>query len=191
MGRLLGDPVGDGGLSVKDARQAVLLLQSTPVGSEKGVVVVGPMDRLRSAKANDALLKRIEEFDGRYVQPILWAHDYGGVSETIRSRCLSFWSPLDDEFAEDDDFFVSAGWDLLNVTLGREYWRFSEILDRFKGKKDWEHTLLSYLVEALRQDLVISNEPEPRLDLWRRLRPVTKHRNPTSIEILAALMPYE
>jgi hypothetical protein len=188
-GRLLADPIGDEGLGVDEAREAVRLLQMTPVGMDKGVVVIGPMDRLRSFDANDALLKHIEEFEDRFVQPILWAHDYGGVSETIRSRCLDFWSPLDEAIEEDDDFYVSAGWDLLHVTLNEEYWRFQEVLDRFKGKKDWEHRLLSYLIEALRQDITLSGDPEPRMELWKRLRPVTKYQNPTSIEILAALLP--
>jgi len=187
---LLESPIGDDGLKVEGARHAVSLLNSIPIGSEKGVVIVGPMD-LANYKASDVLLKCIEEFDDEHLQPILWAHDFGGVSETIRSRCLDFWAPLDDVDGEDDDFLVSAGWDLLNAVLNDDLWQIPGVLDRFKGKKGWEHDLLAYLVEALSQDLLTSDDPEPRLKLWRRLREAARHRNPTSIEIIAALLHHE
>ena len=179
-GRLLVDPIGDDGLKVEGARQVVGLMLSTPVGSKKGIVVVGPMDRA-NWQAADVLLKTIEEFNSRVVQPILWAFDLGGVSATIRSRCIDRWCPQIEDVEEDDEL-VAAGYDLVFASIEGELWQIPEKVKTFKNR---EHELLGALVDALRMNL----DKKPYQELWSRLRDVAMHRNPTQVEILAALLP--
>lgn len=178
-GRLLDDPFGSEGLKVEDARRVVELLMSTPVGSEKGVVIVGPMD-LANWKASDVLLKSIEEFHER-VKPILWAHDLGGVSDTIRSRCLERWCPLNEE-AEEDDALVAAGYDIVYASLHRELWRIPEIVKQYKGR---EEELLGAATNALLEEM--SEEQSRRL--WARIRDVSQYKNPSPNEVVAAFLP--
>ena len=146
---------------------------------QAGVVIIGPMD-LAWPKASDVLLKRIEEFDSNVVTPILWAHDLGGVSPTIRSRCLERWSPsLED--AEEDEDVVTAAWELVEAVTLKETYRVGSALFRVKGK---EVDLLNAIAGVLSADL---DDPVKRA-LWDRLRPVALWRNPTQMEIAAALV---
>ena len=88
IGRLLAPPFGEEGaygLKVDEAREFVALLSTAPLGTAVGVVIAGPMD-VASPKSSDVLLKSIEEFNASVVFPLLWAHDLGGVTGTIRSR---------------------------------------------------------------------------------------------------------
>ena len=59
-GRLIAPPFGDEGLGVQDAREAVELLASIPVGNLTGFVVLGPMEQA-TPQAIDALLMTVEE----------------------------------------------------------------------------------------------------------------------------------
>jgi len=187
MGRLLEPPFGDEGLKVDEARRVVHLLSSIPIGSEKGVVVVGPMERA-NYKAGDVLLKSLEEFDGRYLQPVLWAEDLGGVSETIRSRCLARWSPPTEDIPDDDEL-VAAGFDLVQATLDNEGWRIPTLVRGYlTTHKGGEHDLLRASADVLYPQL---GETRQRT-LWAQLRKAAQHRNPTPIEIMVAfLLPVE
>lgn len=179
IGRLVAPPYGDEGLKTAEAREVVSSLLSPPVGMEAGVVVVGPMD-LAWPKASDVLLKRIEEFNPEVVTPILWANDLGGVSPTIRSRCLERWSPSL-EGGEDDEEVVTAAWELVEAVTLNETYRVASALFRVKGK---EVDLLNAIGGVLSTDL---EDPKKRA-LWSRLCRVTRWRNPTQIEIAAALL---
>jgi hypothetical protein len=182
IGHLLAPPFGEGGLKVADARKLVELLQIAPFDGI-GVVVAGPMDQA-TYKANDALLKTIEEFDGEMVQPILWAHDLEDVSRTIRSRCLDRWvwlDPADEEPDEDSDEVEAAGRGLVQAVLSGDLWLIPDYVNAHTGK---EHKLLSVAAGA-----IAANPTEPALRLWSRLRKVAKHRNPAPIEVVAAFLP--
>lgn len=184
VGRLLLPPLGDKGLKVDEARQLVGMLLSVPVGNQKGVVVVGPMDH-SDFKSSDVLLKSIEEFDSRFIQPILWAHDLGGVTETIRSRCLDRWAP-DVEVVEDNDGLVALGYDLIHFSLTGEWSRIPTLVKGYLKEEDTHGgDLLRSIADALRGQL----HEEPSQRLWRQVRAVAMHRNPTAIEIIAALLP--
>lgn len=172
-------PFGDDGLKAAEAREVVASLLSPPVGMEAGVLVVGPMD-LAWPKASDVLLKRIEEFNPEVVTPILWANDLGGVSPTIRSRCLERWAPTLEDVEEDEDV-VTAAWELVEAVTLNETYRVGSALFRVKGK---EVELLNAIAGVLSADL----DDPAKLALWERLRPVTRWRNPTQIEIAAALV---
>lgn len=179
LGVLVAPPYGDEGLKTAEAREVVSSLLSPPTGMEAGVVVVGPMD-LAWPKASDVLLKRLEEFHSDVVTPILWANDLGGVSPTIRSRCLDRWAPSVEEDDDDDDV-VMAAWELVEaVTLGETY-LVGKALFKVKGK---ETALLNAIAAVLSTDM---DDPVKRA-LWDRLRRVALWRNPTQIEVAAALV---
>ena len=184
LGRLLAPPFGAEGLKVEEAREFVALLGSVPIGTEKGVVIAGPVD-LANYKAADVLLKSIEEFNSRFLQPILWAHDLGGVSPTIQSRCLARWAPPSADVPEDDEL-VAVGYDLIQASLEGEIWRIPTLIKDFlKDHKNGEHDILRSAADALHAQL---DEPQHRA-LWRQLRKAARHRNPTVIEVTVAFLP--
>lgn len=90
-GRLMGS-YGDANFNIEVARKVVSIMNSTPVGDRLATLVAGPLDEALLGSL-DPLLKAIEEFDGSLIQPYLWAHDLGGVSGTIMSRCFLRWCP--------------------------------------------------------------------------------------------------
>ena len=183
-GRLLAPPFGDEGLKVDEAREAMSLLFSTPVGTKIGVVVIGPMDQA-NPKASDVLLKRVEDFEADIVLPILWAHDIGGVSLTIRSRCLAHWAPRTVVSAE-DEALKAAGQDAIGAVLNGDFYLIPGAVEKGKGK---EIELLGYMTDALYNRPEGDEKSLKRIRvLWERLRPVTRRRNPTPIEIIAALV---
>lgn len=186
IGRLLAEPFGDdeGGLKVDDAREAVALLSTTPLGSQKGVVIVGPMDGTATLKSADVLLKSIEEFRGEFVQPILWANDLGGVPLTIRSRCLEKWSDVVESKDEDDDDVSSAAWTAVDAALKREYSRLIGSLKILSRKEAKTSKFLEAVVDCLGTKL---EEPSYR-KLWEHVRPLAQKRMVSSLDIAAALM---
>jgi len=123
-------PIGDEGLKVDDARQVVSLLSTTPVGTQIGTLVVGPMDNA-TVFAADALLKKVEEFNGELVMPILWAFDIGGVRPTIRSRCLSRWAPASGEDDEDVEL-MQDGCDLQDAAMSGDLVTVARLLKKYK-----------------------------------------------------------
>ena len=193
IGTLLAPPFGDDGLTTDDAREVVSLLLSTPMGEGVGTLVLGPMDDAASLKASDVLLKRIEEFDGTRVQPILWAHDLGGVVLTIRSRCLDHWCPtggaLTAEQEADKDRLAAVGWGLVDAAIAGEYHKIVVALRENSGKKARKEGGGEIaLLEAVSDCLSTGESTEARRALWERVRRVTRWKNPTMLEIAAALI---
>lgn len=180
MGRLVAPPFGDDGLKTDDARDIVELLLSSPIDNKVNVVVIGPMDEVLP-KASDVLLKSIEEFRDDLVQPVLWANDLGGVAPTIRSRCLDHWAPSLGE--EEDAALRQLAQDLVGDALSDNRWRIPFTLkeEEAKGK---EVVLLGMMASALEGHL----DKEPHRLLWERIRKAAQWRNPTVIEIVAALV---
>tara|TARA_Y100000310_G_scaffold194428_1_gene194393 strand:+ start:324 stop:932 length:609 start_codon:yes stop_codon:yes gene_type:complete len=177
-GRLVAPPIGDDGLKIAEVRAAVDLLLSTPVGMDTGVVVIGPMDRTASVKASDGLLKLVEEHPD-VVQPILWAFDIGGVSPTIRSRCLDRWCPavegMEDEELEGD------GRALVRAALEGNLWQIPGLVKAHDKKLG---DLLGIAADAILADWTAES-----MVLWERVRVVAMHRNPTPIEVVSAFLP--
>lgn len=178
VGRLVAPPFGDSGLKTSEAREIVGLLLSTPIGTRTGVVVVGPMDEA-NPKASDVLLKRIEEFPDT-VQPILWAHDLGGVAPTIRSRCLAEWAPAADDDVGDDEM-MSAALDIVEAVKQGELHTIPDMV-RNHAKREYD------LVKALADVLSMESEDRRILAIWERLRRVLRWRNVTSVEIISILL---
>lgn len=189
IGRLVVPPLGDDGLTVAEARQAVELLLSPPVGEQIGVVVLGPLDEARG-QSTDALLKTLEESSGRLTQPILWAHDIGGVSPTIQSRCFARWAGQADGVVDDEALMNAMA--AVDATLSGDLAALLSAVKDLAGGNDGQskvarRSFLSILCGVLAEDL---DKPQHRA-LWERLRKVAHWTNPTKIEIVAALLPDE
>jgi hypothetical protein len=163
MGRMLAPPFGDDGLKVAIAREIVETLSSVPLGDQLGTVVIGPFDSA-TPEASDSLLKVLEEFDGRYLQPLLWAKDAGLVSGTIRSRCLLEWCPSQPGFSPEQPF-LERGRKLCESALRR---RTASVLELLKENDGCEAELFRASAEILatKEDWNL----EVRLRLWESLR---------------------
>jgi len=181
VGHLLAPPYGEEGLKVDEAREIVLHLLNVSLRPGLGVILAGPMDEA-NPKAADVLLKSIEEFDGEVVLPLLWAHDLGGVSVTIRSRCLDVWCPGTVAQTEEDDLITGIAWDLVAKAQEGNVHDLPGILRDIKDKDSPK--LLGALSEVLSTQ---TDDPRVR-DLWGRLRKVARWNNPKPVEILSALM---
>ena len=180
-GRLLAPPFGDAGLSTETSREIVEILSSTPVGDQVGVVVIGPLDDVHPSAA-DALLKTLEEFDGRYVQPILWAEDAGSVIGTIRSRSLETWCPLQGSGL--DSVYMKVAEDLCRAALEH---RVATVIETLKEHKGFEMRILRASCAVLLEKEG-SWSDKRRLSLWHSLRDVLLVREPTPLEILSAFL---
>lgn len=82
----------DAKLNVQSARDVVDLLSSPPLGNQKGVVVLGPVDK-SNPKALDVLLKTLEELDSSLFEVFMWADELSAVRPTIRSRSTPVYVP--------------------------------------------------------------------------------------------------
>jgi hypothetical protein len=143
-----------------------------------GVVVVGPMDEA-NAKSSDTLLKSIEEFPGDYTVPIMWAHDLGAVSMTIRSRCLDrFVTALG---TNDNDVVVAAAFRIIEAVIAKEY---LTVVDTMRSYDKREADLIAALSEALSTGL----EREDYREIWGRVRRVAEFRNPFLSELIVAMI---
>lgn len=187
QGRLMVPPIGDDGLRVSmhpktkvpGARDALKVLSTPPPGLQIGFVVIGPMD-LATKEASDALLKTVEEpLD--LCRIILWAHDVGSVSPTIRSRCLAEWVSST-EVKEDDDL-EGDGYTAVDAALNRRFWLLPSLVGKYTKEKRASE-FLGAVASA-----VVGRGTEEALTLWERVRKVAKYRNPSHLEIVAALLP--
>jgi len=182
LGRLLAKPYGDDGLKVGTSRQIVEMLSAVPVGDKLGVVVIGPMDKAASSEAVDALLKTLEEFDSRYLQPLLWATDAAAVIGTVRSRCLEEWCPQEGNVTPENPYLPAAT-ALCEAALRR---RVSSVISLLKENEGSEDMILRAAAEVLatKQDWSL----KARLKLWENLRPYLKTPRPSSRMALAAFL---
>jgi len=174
--------MGDDGLSVETSREVVSLLSRSPIGDQIGVVVIGPMDRMKSSEAADSLLKTLEDFDASILLPILWADDAGGVPGTIRSRCTEKWCPSPPGSSEDLAYLQVAE-SLCEAAIQQKVAAVIEIL---MENKDQE-------LEILRAStsLLAAKEAWPlgsRLLLWDSLRECLSQVRPSPRTILAAYL---
>ncbi len=162
-GRLISDPIGDGGLKVADSRLIVEMATNAGVGDKQPVVIVGPLDRA-TPEAGDALLKTLEDLAEGPLVILLWADYLGGVIGTIRSRTLDRWcppnerwnSPFMDEHAE----ALFAAWDKGDAAAC-----LGVIYDR---KKDWQALLQGFCEVVAERD---SNSPKTAR-VWPLVRPL-------------------
>ena len=181
IGRLLAPPFGDEGLKTArakpadppGAREIVELMSMTPLGSQIGCLVIGPMDDAE-VKAANVLLKTIEEFRSDLFQPILWANDLEGVLPTIQSRCLARWAG---EVTAPDPEMQDDAATLVQAYLDRDAWKVPEIVAKYQ---DREHLLLQRVATVIQE--------KQAFDLWPAIRELASLRNPTQIEVVAAFL---
>jgi len=153
-------------------------MMSVPVGDLMGVIIIGPMDEA-NPKASDVLLKSIEEFRGDYLQPIMWANDLGGVTMTIRSRCMDRW--VNALGVDDDETLMAGSFKIVDAVGKRDY---MTIVDTARAFEKREVQLLGSLAEVLATTI---DNPDHRA-LWERLRKVSLWKNPFMAEIIVALV---
>ena len=168
-------------LTADEAREAMSLLFDSPLYSSVGCVVIGPVDEMQ-AKAADVLLKGIEEFAEGVVQPILWAHDYGTVTPTIRSRSLETWVPGKDE--DEDDDITAAAWECVDHSLAGDIHLIPAKVTKHCSKVREVRLMVRAVADVISTDL----SDRERRALWDRVRLVAVHYNPTPTEIIAALI---
>ena len=172
----------DGSALKKDgARDLVEIIASFPVGSGAHSVLVGPVDYVTPA-VSDTLLKTLEEFNPRGVRPFLWAWDLGGVSMTIRSRCVCQDSPGTDSRLET---YRNQARDVVKAFLASDWTSMVEIWKESKGD---EIDILRAVVDQLPQYLE-SNPLDTRIEsLWVHIRPMTNSQTLTPARIISAFL---
>ena len=183
LGRLIAPPFGEGGLKVSVAREIAEKMESAPMGDALGTILIGPFDDV-TPEAADGLLKTLEEFDSRYLQPILWAGDIGSVIGTIRSRCMETWCPPPEGYSPDAPL-LDAARSLCKASLKR---RYASVVEHMNDHQGQEYLLLRASCEVL-----ATEEDWPlkvRLLLWGRIRKVLVSSNghPSPLSVLTAYL---
>lgn len=160
FGRLL--PFTGSELKKEGARELVSLLSHRPVGGGRFSVLVGPVDEANPA-TSDVLLKTIEEFDPDGTRPFLWAWDLGGVSRTLRSRCILKFCPGNDPRGEAHEATARV---LLRAYAEGDW---VTLIEEVKEYPDLPGVLRS-VTDHLPSKLSVP-DPEPRyIRLWEELR---------------------
>lgn len=175
-GRIL--PFTGSSLKKDGARDLVSLLSSRTMVATS--VLVGPIDEASPA-TSDVLLKVIEELDPRGVKPFLWAWDLGGVSLTLRSRCILQFCPGVD--ARTESYLPSARNLLKAYTQGD----WATLIESVQSEDD-AVLLLRAVSEILAPHLC---QPQPDLryvHLWETLRPLFDGSTLTPARVLSAFL---
>lgn len=161
-GRLL--PFTGSDLKKDGAREFTLLIaRGLPGGASTASVLVGPVDEISSA-TGDVLLKTLEEFDPRGVRPFLWAWDLGGVSSTLKSRCVLQFCPGVDMRLE--------GYETVSRSVLRAYMNgdWVTLVEELKGEGQDLDLLLRSVVDDVAPRLA-TTPPDPMYShLWETLR---------------------
>jgi len=177
IGPLLSPPIGEDGLKVDESRAIKLLLLTVPFQGRQ-TLVIGPMDQA-NPKASDALLKSLEEADGKYIQPILWAEEIELLTLTIRSRCLAEFVP--GRYQEIEEEVYTLAWEIQEAIRQND---FDGILFALEYKHKRAKDLIGPLMDALSEDF-----EEPLFaEVWERLRVVAQQNKPNSAEVISALL---
>lgn len=193
LGRLLAPPFGEFGLAVDEVREVVSLLTSTVVGSRVGVVLIGPVDRLRSLAAADVLLKPLEEFNPAVVVPVLWAWDAGDVRSTIRSRCEEMWCPYG---ADPNVVYQNVAMELCRSALKKEWSGVIETMKQQEQEEAAERKRDDRLRAGGRRRAILTAcatvlsdaQGTAWLPLWLSIREVLCYHDLSKNEALSALL---
>jgi len=178
FGRLL--PFTGSSLKKEGARELVSLLSQRAVGSGRSAVLVGPVDEVNPA-TSDVLLKTIEEFNPDGTRPFLWAWDLGGVSLTLRSRCVLRFCPGADTRTED---YLSVAESLVGAYREGDWVTVIETVKESEGSD----LLIRAVVDLLAPKLAVT-DPDPRhVSLWECLRPLFNGAPLTPARLVAAFL---
>tara|TARA_B100001939_G_scaffold219124_1_gene188594 strand:- start:458 stop:1105 length:648 start_codon:yes stop_codon:yes gene_type:complete len=185
IGRMLCDPIGDGGLKTDDAREAVRTVAAGTFGDAEPTMVIGPLCTA-TPEAADALLKTLEDLSG-YVTLCLWADCIGEVVPTIRSRTNALWCPATPQWIDPVAPFQAEGDRAVGLALQGNVGAVLRIVEEHgkAGKlPSREGMLLRAMTRALEDRL--EAEPEKVLRLWGSIRKAL--RNPTPLSCCAAMV---
>tara|TARA_R110000824_G_scaffold95253_2_gene229127 strand:- start:499 stop:1047 length:549 start_codon:yes stop_codon:yes gene_type:complete len=175
--------LGDAGLSIDDSRNIVRLSTTPGVGDKPPSLVVGPMDKTKSAAAVDALLKTIEEIGSKPLRLVLWADDLAGVIPTIRSRTQVVWCPAGPNWLDPLSYKEDEAKVLCAAVLTQDP---SRILGALDGQdKEWPDLASALCVELAKVD------PEDWgtvLKVWEPLRRTLRGKG-GPIVLVDALLP--
>ncbi len=178
FGRLL--PFTGSSLKKEGARELVSLLSQRAVGSGRAAVLVGPVDEVNPA-TSDILLKTIEEFDPDGTRPFLWAWDLGGVSHTLRSRCILQFCPGVDPRGEAHETTART---LLRAYEGGDW---VTVIEEVKGYDDT--TALMRAVADLLPPKMMAPVPDPRhTHLWEAVRDLFDGAPLTPAKVVSAFL---
>ena len=178
FGRLL--PFTGSSLKKEGARELVSLLAHRTVGSGTASVLVGPVDEVTPA-TSDVLLKTIEDFNPAGTRPFLWAWDLGGVSVTLRSRCLERFSPGEDTRGE---AYASMATVVLKAYMAGDWVTLIEELK----EQDSPEPLLRSLVDSLAPKLSLASPDPLHTSLWDNLRPLFGGSTLTPARVVSAFL---
>lgn len=187
LGRLLCDPIGDGGLKTEDAREAVNIVASGTIGDATPTMVIGPLDSA-TPEAADALLKTLEDLSG-YVTLCLWAECIGSVIPTIRSRTTAVWCPPSPTWIDPIAPFEAEAARAVAFVLGGNVGSAIRIVEEHGkvGKQvAREGLLLRAMVRVLAQEVENTNQTKKVLSLWGNIRKALPH--PTPLSCAAAMI---
>lgn len=185
-GSLMVDPIGDDGLKIADAREAVELFLTAHLGKRRGAVVIGPMD-LAQPGAADALLKTVEELDDSKYVLNLWAHDLAEVVPTIQSRCQDRWCPNAPPDDDSDAEIYERALDALSAYRSGDY---VGVIEALGSKENTDpQSVLRLVPEILAGDIKAGRFKTQELGLWTRLRKVLTFHNISRTEAVAAMLP--
>ena len=129
---------------VKDLVQKLSVLYP----QESPSLIAGPLDLVRNTDVLDILLKIIEEPVGN-AQLILFAHDYGSVPPTIRSRCSEKFHY---KFQARSEFY-DQGSQLLKCLLNRDISSLMGLV-RKMDRKDVANVVNGYMEVLVEEDLI-------------------------------------
>lgn len=160
------------------ARELVSLLSHRPVGDGRAAVLVGPVDEVNPA-TSDVLLKTVEEFDPEGTRPFLWAWDLGGVSPTLRSRCVLKYCPGTDSRGEVHE---STARTLLVAYEGGDWVTLTEEVKAYEDLPALMRSVADLLPAKVRT-------PEPRYEnLWETLRDLFDGMTLTPARVVSAFL---
>jgi len=171
--------MGEDGLRVAQAREAVRILSTRTIGERRGVLVLGPMD-LANDKSCDVLLKSIEEIDPEGTFPILWANDLSEVRETIVNRCLCVWKG-GDRTVLDKEVEVRAV-QLVDAVTTNDLNLISRLVRDSKDLRALGDGVAREVSERFQKGDLSA------LAVWERLRPEMAFTNPSKIGVSHALL---
>lgn len=144
LGRLISEPIGDGGLKVADSRQVVVLSQNSGVGDDAPSVIIGPLCQA-TPEAADALLKTLEDLAEGPLKITLWAHHLSSVIGTIRSRTLPIWCPPSKTYTHPSDYMLPEAKRLLEAVKQQDELQLLEVLSEPDNKKYYDQLIQAFV----------------------------------------------
>lgn len=159
------------------AREVVSVIQFPP-GLRPVSVLINEIDAV-DRPAMDVLLKSLEEPNER-VSVVLWARDVGAVPETIISRCFTTW--CDDGGDPPDEDCSKASDKCFKAICKSDLPGFLDALSEFQGGVS---ELVLHIMSSSEKASGAYNTP-----LWAYLRNLLQHRDPTTNELVCAVMGY-